>query len=196
MSLREKFKSNNKKKKVKKLSFAEQEKKADILNQKAEEITEITEKEENFEEFYIFETAGNLFGIELKNISEIISVLPVTPVPLTKPFLIGLFNLRNTVYSLFDLPLLMGIGETDVKNVTRYVILKSNGIESGILIEKSIGIKSFSVNDIIEEKEEIIPEIREYTKKVLKYEGKLIPVLNIDKIFQSEEFLNYEVEEE
>jgi purine-binding chemotaxis protein CheW len=54
------------------------------------------------QQFTTFLVGGQLFGIEVESVQEIIRYQPMTPVPLSSPAVAGLINLRGEVIPAVD----------------------------------------------------------------------------------------------
>lgn len=133
--------------------------------------------------FYI---NNNLFGINITLIREINRNVEYTPVPDAKPYIVGLFNMRGQVVTLFDISKLMGIKEGDHLQRTTCIILKAPANDPnqiGFLIDKP--------GDVIDlEKEECeIPPANvvgiegEYINSVVKLKDRLLMIIDPEKIF-------------
>ncbi len=82
----------------------------------------------------------------LINLSEVKEVLPVPPyqqVPLTKPWFLGVANVRGNLYSISDLAQFMGMPPTH-KSVNNRIILLSTETTAqvALVIESLVGLRS------------------------------------------------------
>ncbi len=95
-------------------------------------------------------TLGVLVGhdhwlVEMSDISEVLPVPPMVPVPLTKVWYGGLANVRGNLYSIIDLPLFLGQQEDLRSNLNR-VLLASPKFEvnAGLLVTRVLGLRNIS----------------------------------------------------
>jgi len=94
------------------------------------------------------------YGINLKNIKEIIGMMPITSVPRTPDFVKGVINLRGKVITVLDLRLRFGIEESEYNERTCTIVVEVTGQSGDILI----GVVVDSVSEVQNIKAEDIEE--------------------------------------
>jgi len=83
--------------------------------------------------------------IRLAEAGEVIAVPPIVPVPLTKPWFLGLANIRGNLYSVIDFPAFQGEGKVAGGSLARLILLSSRGGESvGIVVERVLGLRNLA----------------------------------------------------
>lgn len=83
--------------------------------------------------------------IRLGDAGEVIAVPPVVTVPLTKPWFLGLANIRGNLYSVIDFPAFLGGAKVASGSLARLVLLSSRGGESvGIVVERVLGLRNLA----------------------------------------------------
>lgn len=121
-------------------------------------------------------------------IREINRNVEYTSVPGARPYIVGLFNMRGQVVTLFDLSKLIGLTqETEMKRST-CIILKAPANDPnqiGFLIDKP-----GDVIDLDQEECEIPPANvvgveGEYINQVVKLRDQLLMILDPEKIFKA-----------
>ena len=75
------------------------------------------------------------YGIEISYVVEIISVVDITLVPHTHPYVKGIINLRGTVVPVIDMGMRFGQGEVIYTDKTCIIILSMNEMSVGILVD-------------------------------------------------------------
>ncbi len=81
--------------------------------------------------------------VNLSDVGEVVPVPPLLPVPLTKPWFLGVANVRGVLYSVVDLAHFMG-GEPTQINVDSRLLL-ANGkyrINAGLVVHHMLGLKN------------------------------------------------------
>jgi purine-binding chemotaxis protein CheW len=66
------------------------------------------------------------YGISILHVREIAEYRPLTPVPMTPPWMRGVMNLRGTVVPVVDLAAKLGLEQTHVSRRTCLVIVEMN----------------------------------------------------------------------
>lgn len=89
----------------------------------------------------LFTLSGETWGIDFKDVQEVLEVKTTTPVPKTPPFILGVINQRGRIITVIDYALLLGEGE-DREPGTRIVHLRSNKGNIGLLIRSKLSMES------------------------------------------------------
>ncbi len=90
------------------------------------------------------ETAGQRWLCRLDEIEEILTPQALTPVPLTRPWFLGLTNVRGSLYSVVDFAFFYTKQPTPMDSETRLMLLnRSTGAENmALLIQQVYGLRS------------------------------------------------------
>ena len=129
---------------------------------------------------------GNNVLVSLLDISETLVVTEIQPVPLVKPWFLGMSNVRGVLYAINDLGQLLNNQYTEVSSDTR-ILLINNSISSnvGILVDKLIGLRQLDAFTLKEETEQdsicFEPRLFEDSEK------KIWRVLDCEKLVSSKE---------
>lgn len=133
-----------------------------------------------------FYLQGELFGIDIKLVKEINRKINYTKVPGAPDFVVGLFNMRGQIVTVFDLVRFIYGRCGVIPNNPTCIILKNQDSESehmGFVVDKP-----GDVLDVEEDWCEPLPgnihHIDDrYIKHVVKLENQLIMVIDADMIF-------------
>jgi len=152
-------------------------------------VVSVQEKEEEkSSELVIFRIAENIFGVETEYISEILPLQYITPVPLTKEFVLGLINIRNDIFSVIDLNNLFGDDFITIHQNNLIMVLDFQDIQTGIIINKVLSISELKDNDIIHNIENLQLKYQKYMKYIVRINKDDVPVIDIRELFLSEIF--------
>ncbi len=89
--------------------------------------------------------ANNLL-INLKDVTEVLPVPPLQPVPLTQAWFLGVANVRGNLYNVTDLAQFMGMPATPKSVNNRIVLINSETTtQAAVLVESLIGLRSIDV---------------------------------------------------
>ena len=75
------------------------------------------------------------YGIEIKYITEIISVQGITPVPHTHGYLKGIINLRGTVVPVIDMRLRFSLPEIPYDDRTCIIVVSMDEMTIGLIVD-------------------------------------------------------------
>lgn len=94
-----------------------------------------------------FEVGGQEFVAPMGEISEILAVPELTPIPLTKPWLLGVANVRGRLLPLADLAKFLNIDSGERLKDKKVMVIDQDGVFSGILVDQVLGMLQFTGND-------------------------------------------------
>ena len=94
-----------------------------------------TETDLASEELLVFHLAGELFGLTLSAVAEIIRVPKLVHMPLVPPSLLGLANLRGLVLPVVSLRALLRLPEIEANELTRVIVMRGD-VPVGFVVER------------------------------------------------------------
>lgn len=84
--------------------------------------------------------------INLKDVTEVLPVPPLQPVPLTQAWFLGVANVRGNLYNVTDLAQFMGMPVTPKSVNNRIILINSETTtQAAVLVESLIGLRSIDV---------------------------------------------------
>ncbi len=127
-----------------------------------------------------FTLAGNSYGINVAKIKEIITYMPVTPVPNAHPSIEGIFMPRDTMITAIDLKNCLGRGESEPTGL--FIITNFNKLDIAFHVDTVLGIHRVSWRNIIKPDVTISTPDESVATGIIKRDGKLIIILDFEKI--------------
>lgn len=94
-----------------------------------------------------FEVGGQEFVAPMGEVSEILAVPELTPIPLTKPWLLGVANVRGRLLPLADLAKFLNIDSSERLKNKKVMVIDQDGVFSGILVDQVLGMLQFTGNN-------------------------------------------------
>ena len=84
--------------------------------------------------------------VRLADAGEVIAVPTIIPVPLTKPWFLGLANIRGNLFSVIDFAGFLGGPEAAAGSAARLILLnaRSGEISAGIIVERVLGLRNLA----------------------------------------------------
>ncbi len=142
-------------------------------------------------QYLTFQLEEEVFGVDVSHVREILEFSTVTKVPKTPDYMRGVINLRGSVVPVLDMRLKFGMTMTE-KTVNTCIIVVEVSFDGETTI---IGALVDSVDEVFElEPDQIEPAPHigmqlktEFIKGMGKRDEKFIIILDIDKVFSSEE---------
>jgi len=143
------------------------------------------------------EWAGVIFRIgdvrlacSIEAVSEFLPIPTFTPVPGTKPWILGLANVRGDLLTIIDLAWFLNGERTTTTMRTRLLAATLGGRPVGLLVDEVFGQRQFVSS---EGKRSELPRsssIRSYVHKQYRSGNEVWQELDLDTLFSTAEFLN------
>lgn len=141
----------------------------------------------------VFKIEDINYGVPIMEVSEINGLMKVTPLPNTPDYIKGVINLRGKIMPVLDLRLKFGMSEKEYDIETCFIILN---LTVGN-IKKQMGMIVDNVSEVFDIPAEEIDSPPEYgtgteggfLNGIGKIKGKLVMLLNIKKIVNTEEII-------
>lgn len=89
------------------------------------------------------QVGGQNWLIDLADISEVIAPPPVTSVPLTHSWFLGITNIRGRLYTVVDLPAYAGLGATSMHAGNRLLLTHTRfSAQAALLVDQALGLRN------------------------------------------------------
>jgi purine-binding chemotaxis protein CheW len=143
------------------------------------------------QQYVTFGLGDELFGVEVTRAREILSVTPVTKVPHTPEYLLGVINLRGQVVPVVDMRLKLGLPVSEETEDTCVIVVEVH-VDGETII---VGALADAVREVLEvSADQIEPAPRlgtrlktEFITGMGKVDKQFLILLNIDRVFSSDE---------
>jgi purine-binding chemotaxis protein CheW len=136
--------------------------------------------------YLTFFLAGEEYGVEILRVQEIISVMPVTRVPRTPPYIRGVINLRGKVIPIMDLRQKFGMPSASEPEQVM-IVVQVGGVQIGVLADKVSEVASIASEDI-DPTPDFGSEVNtEFLLGLGKSNGRLRLLLDIERVLSTAE---------
>lgn len=137
---------------------------AEIIMQELEEFEEDTQKGK----FLTFVTGSEAYGIEIKYVTEIIGIQPITEVPEVPEYIRGIINLRGKIIPVMDVRLRFKKPFKEYAERTCVIVIDVEDISIGLIVDSVAEVITIPDLDIVAP-----PEVSKGTNKFIKGIGKV-----------------------
>jgi purine-binding chemotaxis protein CheW len=116
--------------------------------------------------------------------------MPITPVPLTSTYILGVINLRGKIHPIMDLKIKFGMDQSQITDETCIIVIKTASLMMGVLVDKVSEVVNLASGDI-----EDVPSFgadvdTEYLLGVGKTGGRVRLLLDIEKVITASDIIN------
>lgn len=142
-------------------------------------------------QYLTFLLDSKIFAFDVLKTREVLSLIPITPIPGTPEYMTGVLNLRGSVVPVMDLRKKFGLAESKYTENTAIVIVEANtGAELvvvGALVDAVKGVRRFEDNEL-----EPPPKVGmrlnlDLIHAIGKTEKEFVLILNVDKVLSDED---------
>ena len=142
-------------------------------------------------QFLTFKLGDEVYGVDVLQVREVLDAVPVTKVPRSPDFMLGVINLRGSVVPVVDMRRKFGMESAD-RNRDTCIVVMEIALEGETTV---IGALADAVEEVLELTEaqiEPAPKLgtrlnTEFIRGMGKRDEQFIILLEVDKIFSAEE---------
>lgn len=128
-----------------------------------------------------FTIGENHYGINVAKVREILQYQQITPVPNAHPYIEGLFMPRDMIITVVDLARSLSLPST-VNPTDMLIVTNFNNLNIAFHVHQVIGIHRVSWAEVNKPDRTVNSTENSAATGILKYEGKLIIILDFEKI--------------
>jgi purine-binding chemotaxis protein CheW len=92
------------------------------------------------EQWVVFRLAEHEYALRLENVSEVLRMVAITPLPEAPPWLAGMINLRGRVIAVTDLRLRLGLPAPEPGLNTPIIVVEADGRQLGLIADSVVEV--------------------------------------------------------
>ncbi len=127
------------------------------------------------------------FGIDIMEVKEIIRPKEIRPLPQTSDFIEGIINLRGEIIVIIDLRKKFGFKEV-FNSDTRIIIAEVDSKKVGFIVNSASEVMRLTADEVFPPPQRVAGFHCDSLEGIGKKDGRLIILLNFNKILAEEEF--------
>ena len=85
--------------------------------------------------FLTFSLGEEIFGVEIKFVTEIIGLQPITPIPEAPAYILGIVNLRGKIIPVMDMRVKFGLERISYDDRTCIIVIETDDITIGLIVD-------------------------------------------------------------
>lgn len=152
-----------------------------------EELDVIQEEDTLKGKFLIFTIDKEDYGIEIKNVLEIVGMQPITAVPQLPEYIKGMINLRGKIIPVMDVRLRFKKEEIEYDDRTCIIIVQIDEVYVGLIVDRVSEVMNISEDEFAE-----VPEIgsnskNKYISSIGNTKSGVKIILDCNKIISDDE---------
>lgn len=144
-------------------------------------MTDENESHEDMVRWITFQLGDEVYGIEVKQVREILLINNILPVPGSPDYVLGITNIRGNVVTVLDARKRINLETIEHTENSRMIVLESEGDVAAIVVDNVADIL-----DLPESRIDLNPKLKvnsdsKYINGVVTHPGGLIIILNAEK---------------
>lgn len=134
-----------------------------------------------------FQVGRETYGVPITSLHEIVRVPEITAVPDAPSYVEGVINLRGKIVSVVDLRKRFGRPAPDVHRRNRILVVEHRGRLSGMIVDSASEVLKIPESEIEPAPSMMLESGLECITGLGKYHGRLIILLDVNKLLESRE---------
>lgn len=134
-----------------------------------------------------FRVGREEFGVDVKKVKGVISLVDVTRMPRAPEFVEGIINLRGQIIAVVDLATRLHIPASERGPATRIVVVEADDVKVGLVVD-SPEVINIDANDVEPSPALARGDVESaFIKGVVKLGDRLLILLDVDRVLSEEE---------
>ena len=121
-------------------------------------------------------------AVDVRHVQGVLSHQPLTRVPLAPPTVRGLMNLRGEIIAGVDLRPSLGLNDRNGDHLWINIILRAAAGPVSLLVDEIGQVAAVADDELEPPPETLAPMIREITEHVCQHDGRLMLLLDVEKV--------------
>ncbi|MDD2483746.1 MAG: chemotaxis protein CheW [Eubacteriales bacterium] len=148
---------------------------------------QLMEEDTQHGRFLTFLLDSEIFGIEIKYVTEIIGLQEITKVPEVPNYVKGIINLRGKIIPLIDVRLKFGKESIPYDDRTCIIVIDVNGVSIGLIVDNVDEVMTIDDSNISAPPENKTGFENRYIKGIGKANNQVQLLLDSEKLLRSNE---------
>lgn len=159
----------------------------------AEAALDLIEQEDTQKDKFLTFFLGNEFyGIEIKYVTEIIGIQPITEVPELPEYIKGIINLRGKIIPVMDVRIRFKKPVKEYNDRTCVIVIDIRNLSIGLIVDSVSEVLSIPGENIVSPPEVNNPVGNRYIKGIGKVRNDVKLILNCSKLLNDDEITDLE----
>ena len=140
------------------------------------------------DQWIVFGSENEEFGLSILDIYEIIFVPDITPVADSEAHMLGIINLRSSVIPVFNLRSMLGKGDFTPSKKQRVIVTRSGDRIIGLLVDYVSQVLRVEPAQLVDAPESLFHSRPSHIAIVYKHEHGIISQLNLHQLLDNVTF--------
>lgn len=150
---------------------------------------ELLEQQEDTQHgrYLTFNLGEEVFGLEIRYVTEIIGLQPITKIPEVASYIKGVINLRGKIIPVIDMRLKFGKEPEEYTDRTCIVVIDTEEVVVGLIVDKVSEVMSIDDEDVVPPPDQRTGIRNRYIKGIGKVDGDVKLLLDCQTLLDTDE---------
>jgi purine-binding chemotaxis protein CheW len=153
-----------------------------------EALNQIMEEDTQHGRFLTFASGSEVFGLEIRYVTEIVGIQPITQIPETPEFVKGVINLRGKIIPVIDVRLKFKKLPIAYDDRTCIIVIDIKDISVGLIVDNVAEVVTISDENIVPPPTYSTGAQNRYIKGIGKIQNDVKLLLDCDRLFNEGDF--------
>jgi len=135
-----------------------------------------------------FQVGGVRLVAALGEVSEVLTVPRVTPLPRVKDWILGIANVRGRLVPIVDLHRFFGVTTTTPRLQWRVLVVDAPDFRVGLVVEQSLGLQHFVMESFEEGRPDGLVALQPFVDGAYRHAGRMFYLVRLSALVQDERF--------
>ncbi len=137
--------------------------------------------------YLTFNLGEEVFGLEIRYVTEIIGMQPITKIPEVAGYIRGIINLRGKIIPVIDMRLKFGKEPIEYNDRTCIIVIDTQDMMAGLIVDKVSEVITIDDQNIVPPPDQKTGIKNKYIQGIGKTDGNVKILLDCKMIFDEEE---------
>jgi purine-binding chemotaxis protein CheW len=137
-------------------------------------------------DYVTFVIAGQLFGIPVLKVQDVLAACEVTRIPLAPPEIAGALNLRGRIVTALDVRLRLGLPPSKDADERMSIVVEQSGELYSLMVDEVGEVLSLDPAGFQRNPPTLDARFREYSNGIFRLKERLLVVLDVDGLLDYE----------
>ncbi len=147
-------------------------------------------------EYVLVRIRSDLFALEAQSCREVLRLPRIVKVPRAGKQILGIINIRGEIIAVTDLRPALDYPAHLQQEKTRLVVVRAAGLTTALLVDRVEGIVRFDAGAIETLTDGLTGARRDMVRGQIVYKQEMVILLDLEKMFSSQEFVIDQKEEQ
>lgn len=125
---------------------------------------------------------GQLFGIPVKNVRDVLRQQKVTPVPMSAPEVAGSLNLRGRIVTVINLRRRLNLAEREAGEKSMFVVVDYRGELYSLMVDNVGEVMTVPDSSLEKSPTNLGASWKDVTTGIFKLSGELLVIMDVQKV--------------